>query len=69
MINQVIVKLQETPSQKKVNLSTGMSAIFTILIYALMQPVETTLKGASPYGVIELEFAWTTGKIGTIFDA
>jgi len=69
MINHVIAKLQESPSQTKLNHSTGISAIFTILIYMLMQPVETTLKGVSPYGVIELEFAWTTLKIGTIFEA
>ena len=69
MIKYVITNLRESPSQTKLNHSTGISAIFTILIYMLMQPVETTLQGVSPYGVIELEFAWTTLKIGTIFDA
>lgn len=68
MINQTIVKLRETPSQTKLNHATGISAILTILIYTMMQPVETTLKGVSPYGVLELEFAWTAGKISTIFD-
>lgn len=68
MINQAIVKLRETPSQTKLNHATGISAILTILIYTMMQPVEATLKGVSPYGVLELEFAWTAGKIGAIFD-
>jgi hypothetical protein len=67
MESRLIVKLEETPSQKILYISTGISAVLTIIIFVLMRPVETALKSLSPYGVMELEFAWTVEKINTIF--
>lgn len=69
MENRRILKLEETPSQKILYSITGISTILTVLIFVLMRPVETALKAASPYGVMELEFAWTVDKVDVIFTA
>jgi hypothetical protein len=62
-------RLETTPSQRDLFLITGISGILSIVIFLLMRPVETALKQASAFGVIELEFAWTVEQINVIFDA
>ncbi len=69
METSLILNLEDTPSQRTLYFITGISAIFTFIIFVLMRPVETALKSASPYGVMELEFAWTVDKINIIFTA
>ncbi len=67
MMNEIsIKKLENTPSNKILAILTGISAILTIIIFILMRPVEAALKDASPYGVMELEFAWTVDKMNLI---
>lgn len=67
MMNKIsIKKLENTPSNKILTILTGISAILTIIIFILMRPVEAALKDASPYGVMELEFAWTVDKMNSI---
>ncbi|MFX0016431.1 MAG: hypothetical protein ACFFB2_14545 [Promethearchaeota archaeon] len=63
----IIKKLERTPQQNIVIALTGLAAIATIVIFLLMRPVETALKAVSPYGVIELEFAWNIERIHQIF--
>ena len=41
----------------------------TAIIFLLMRPVEAELKSLTPYGVIELEFAWTVTQIDNILSA
>ncbi len=67
MMNKIsIKKLENIPSNKILTILTAISSILTIIIYILMSPVEVALKDASPYGVMELEFAWTVDKINLI---
>ena len=66
-MNKILIrKLENTPSNKILIILTGISAILTIIIFILMRPVEAALKDASPYGVMELEFAWTVDKMNLI---
>ncbi|UCG03269.1 MAG: hypothetical protein JSW11_04610 [Candidatus Heimdallarchaeota archaeon] len=67
MNNPLIRKLETSPSQKIVIILTGLAAIASVIIFLLMRPVEAALKAASPYGVMELEFAWTMEQIEQIF--
>ncbi|MHA1969957.1 MAG: hypothetical protein ACW964_19455, partial [Candidatus Hodarchaeales archaeon] len=61
-----IKKLETTPSHKVLIVLTGVSTVLTIIIFMMMRPVEAALKAASPYGVMELEFAWTVDKMNLI---
>ncbi|MFX1515812.1 MAG: hypothetical protein ACFFC6_05840 [Promethearchaeota archaeon] len=69
MDHTFIRKLETYPPQYIVILLTGVAAIASIVIFMLMRPVETALKAASPYGVMELEFAWTEEQINQIFES
>ncbi|UCE14774.1 MAG: hypothetical protein JSV04_06230 [Candidatus Heimdallarchaeota archaeon] len=69
MNNFVIRRLETTPPQNIVVILTGIAAITSIIIFLLMRPVEAALKATSPYGVMELEFAWTVDQINRIFDS
>ncbi len=64
-----IRKLEKNPSQNVVIITIVIAAVATIVVWLLMRPVEEALKVASPYGVMELEFAWTVAKIDQIFQA
>ena len=68
-MNTLVRKLERNPSQNIVILSIIISAVITIVVWLLMRPVEEALKAISPYGVMELEFAWTVAKINQIFNA
>lgn len=68
MNTSFIRKLEITPPQNIVLILTGIAAIASIIFFLLMRPVEAALKAASPYGVMELEFAWTVDQINQIFD-
>ena len=69
MDHSFIKKLEKTPSQNILIILTGIGAIASIIIWMLMRPTEAALKSASPYGVMELEFAWTVEQINQIFGA
>ncbi len=69
MEKSVFSLLETTPSPRKLVLLSAISGIFSLVLFILMRPVETALKQASSFGVIELEFAWTIEQINTIFDA
>ncbi|MFX1283734.1 MAG: hypothetical protein ACFFB5_08765 [Promethearchaeota archaeon] len=69
MEHSCIQNLKETPSHYVIIVLTILSAIASIIIWMLMRPTEAALKAASPYGVMELEFAWTVEKINQIFSA
>ncbi|MHA2225461.1 MAG: hypothetical protein ACXAC8_09675 [Candidatus Hodarchaeales archaeon] len=69
MVPDFIKRLEKIPSQKFTVLLTFISAILTITIFLLMNPVETALKTTGPWGVIDLEFAWTVNQVKTIFQA
>ncbi|MFX0122458.1 MAG: hypothetical protein ACFFAE_02390 [Candidatus Hodarchaeota archaeon] len=69
MAHTFIRKLETAPSRNIVFLLTGAAAISSIVIFLLMRPVEAALKAASPYGVMELEFAWTVEQIEQIFES
>ena len=69
MDNTFIRKLETYPPQYIAILLTGVAAIASIVIFLLMRPVEAALKAASPYGVMELEFAWTEEQMNRIFES
>ena len=69
MDHTLIRKLEKNPSQNVVIILMVIAAVATIVVWLLMRPVEETLIAASPYGVMELEFAWTVEKIDQIFQA
>ena len=63
-------KLKDFPRNKILILITVVAFILALLISQLiMAPIEAELKGATGYGVIEFEFAWTSERINTIFKA
>ena len=68
MDHSYIKKLEKSPPQNIIIILTGISAITSIIIWMLMRPTEEALKTTSPYGVMELEFAWAVEKINQIFD-
>ncbi|UCG90019.1 MAG: hypothetical protein JSU57_06030 [Candidatus Heimdallarchaeota archaeon] len=68
MEHSYIQNLEETPSQNIVIIFALLSAVASIIIWMLMRPTEAALKAVSPYGVMELEFAWTAEKINQIFN-
>jgi hypothetical protein len=61
-----IKKLSDFPRDKTLYIATIISLIFTAIIFLLMRPVEAELKSLTPYGVMELEFAWTIAQIDNI---
>ena len=67
MNHAFIRKLEKTPQQNIVIILTGVAAIATIIFFLLMHPTEMELKSVSPYGILELEFAWTEAKVTKIF--
>ena len=63
-------KLKDFPRNKILILITIVAFVLTVLISQfIMAPIEAELKGATGYGVIEFEFAWTSEQINTIFKA
>ena len=62
-----INNLNEFPSNKNLKLLSILSMMFAFVILLLMRPIEEELKSLTPYGVMELEFAWTVTQINTIF--
>ncbi len=64
-----INNLRDFPRDKTLYIATIISLIFTGIIFLLMRPVEIELKSLTPYGVMELEFAWTITQIDIIFTA
>lgn len=63
-------KLKDFPRNKILILITIVAFILALLISQLiMAPIEAELKGATGYGVIEFEFAWTSEQVNTIFKA
>jgi hypothetical protein len=64
-----INKMRNFPRDKTLHIATMLSLIFTAIIFLLMRPVETELKSLTPYGVMELEFAWTMAQIDKILTA
>ncbi len=64
-----IKKLEKTPTHNTVIILSLISTVASIIIWMLMRPTEAALKAASPYGVMELEFAWSVEKINQIFDS
>lgn len=62
-----IKELSDFPQDKKLKITTLVSLVFAIAIFLLMLPVETELKSLTPYGVMDLEFAWTVSQINKIF--
>ncbi len=66
----ILEKLKDFPRNKILILITVVAFVLTVLISQLiMAPIEAELKGATGYGVIEFEFAWTSERINTIFKA
>jgi hypothetical protein len=59
-------KLRDFPRDKTLFIATMISLIFSVIIFLLMRPVEAELKSLTPYGVMELEFAWTITQIDNI---
>ena len=64
-----IRNLDDFPRDKTLYVTSLISLIFTVIIFVLMRPVEAELKSLTPYGVMELEFAWTVAQIDDIFTA
>lgn len=64
-----INKMRNFPRDKTLYIATMISLIFTAIIFLLMRPVEAELKSLTPYGVMELEFAWTMAQIDKILAA
>ncbi|MHA1541820.1 MAG: hypothetical protein ACTSQH_02455 [Candidatus Hodarchaeales archaeon] len=64
-----INNLSVFPRDKALYITTIISLIFTTVIFLLMRPVEAELKSLTPYGVMELEFAWTVTQIDSILTA
>ena len=64
-----INNLSVFPRDKALYIATIISLIFTVIVFLLMRPVEAELKSLTPYGVMELEFAWTITQIDNILTA
>ncbi len=64
-----INNLRDFPRDKTLYIATVISLVFTVIIFLLMRPVEAELKSLTPYGVMELEFAWTIAQIDKILTA
>ena len=64
-----IDKMRKFPRDKTIYFATMISLVLTAIIFLLMRPVETELKSLTPYGVMELEFAWTMAQIDKILTA
>jgi len=61
--------LREFPRDKTLYIVTMISTFFTFVILLIMSPMEAELKSLTPYGVMELEFAWTIAQIDKILVA
>jgi hypothetical protein len=64
-----IDNLRDFPSDKTLYITTMISLLLTSVIFLIMLPIETELKSLTPFGVMELEFAWTTSQIDVILSA
>ncbi|MCK4848934.1 MAG: hypothetical protein KAT16_07925 [Candidatus Heimdallarchaeota archaeon] len=68
-MNPKINSLKDFPRDKTLYITTVVSLIFTFIVFMLMRPVEAELKSLTPYGVMELEFAWNITQIEKILTA
>ncbi|MHA2237636.1 MAG: hypothetical protein ACXAB2_04595 [Candidatus Hodarchaeales archaeon] len=66
---RMLKRLQEFPSTKIVIFLTCLGSILSLIFLFVMQPVESELTSNTPYGVLDLEFAWTVEQIERIFTA
>jgi hypothetical protein len=65
----MLEKCYTSPSQRMTFFICLIGFIISLIVMQIMSPMETFLKNISPYGVIELEFMWTTTQAQAITTA
>ena len=69
-INQFFDKFKERPKTSNLLIILLISlVVFGILQIVIFQPIESSLKTSSGFGVLDLEFAWTPEMMQIILDA
>ena len=68
-LKETLEKLKEFPKQKYIVIMILVALIVFIWVNQMMASIESYLKGATGYGVLDFEFAWTADGIQKIFSA